>query len=216
MNQTAKATTATETTKRRAMWIGGPPGATLARLREKLDADGIVVDVVAADLFAGQRIPKHVDLVLLNSDMTSHNESHHARDAAKAAGVQLVQVRTNYSTTRLNLIAAGVVAEKAPAMVLDASISAPTVPVADVSFDDVERYIRALPADVRAWAAICCASIDEEEKAKAADDAVARAFDELGNVPAAALMAAIRRRTITAGRAGHHDPVVAAIVEASR
>lgn len=94
-----------EDRRRSLLWIGGPPGQTLIRLKEKLERDGLSVDDVQT---AFQRISRRTDLVLVNVDMVSHNSFDAVRAAAKLRGVLCVPVHNDYSRTRAALEQAGI------------------------------------------------------------------------------------------------------------
>jgi hypothetical protein len=124
-----------------ALWVGGPPGATLSRLTRKLAADDIeVVDVQEAF----RTLPTHVDLVLINIDMTSHASFYAARAAAESRAARWIAARTDYSRTRRALDAAGLITkndiedDEEDRMASDSNVTS----------QDLEAFLRDLPKEL--------------------------------------------------------------------
>ena len=83
-----------------ALWVGGPPGATLKRQLAKLSRDEIDVREVQERF---HHVPAWAELVLVNIDMISHGDFAKARDAADGRAVPCVAVHTDYCRTRAAL-----------------------------------------------------------------------------------------------------------------
>lgn len=200
--------TASSTNHRKALWVGGPPGKTLDNIVAKLAVD--FIDVVSSDMVKGpsgsssKRIPKGVDLVLVNCDMISHAHFDQYRAAAKAQGVECVSVRTQYSRTRETLLKLAIVEEKPAADRPDDTA------VGAVGYDDVEAFVRALNKDMRAWAVEVARTVDNEEASVAADAAVAEAMLLLGTLNDDVLLAALKRAAAQDSTVGHVVTTMAA------
>lgn len=91
--------------KYRALWIGGPPGQTMEKLKKKLAAINVIVEKQVYE----RKIPPvdGYDLILFNVDHMSHNDYYAIKDMAKKAGVPLVSASHNWAKIAINLTAAG-------------------------------------------------------------------------------------------------------------
>lgn len=93
--------------KYRAMWIGGPPGQTMVKIKKKLEKENIDVLLQAHD----RKIPPMVgyDLVLFNIEHASHGDYYLAKEMAKNANVPFVIAGHAWPKTFQNLVSAGFV-----------------------------------------------------------------------------------------------------------
>jgi len=96
---------------RSVLWVGGPPGQTLFRLKEKLERDGLSVEDVQAVF---QHIPRRSELVLVNTAFVGHGSFDAVRAAAKRRGLPCVAAHTDYSRTRAALERVGVLPRAVP------------------------------------------------------------------------------------------------------
>lgn len=80
-----------------ALWVGGPPGRTLDKIRRRLRMDGI--DLRAQSDHA-RKPPVWADIVLVNREMVGHSDSDKQRSLCEADGVPCVIVSTSYTFTR--------------------------------------------------------------------------------------------------------------------
>lgn len=89
----------------KALWIGGPPGQTMVKLKKKLENQGITVVRQVID----EKIPpmQSYDLVLFNIEHASHADFYTAKDMAKAASVPFILAGHSWSKTHQNLKEAG-------------------------------------------------------------------------------------------------------------
>lgn len=99
----------------KALWVGGPPGQTMVKLKKKLEDVGIVV---VRQSFNERKLPpvEGYDLVLFNVDLLSHNDYYAVKDATKEAEVPLVSASLSWSKLYTNLVASGFVKEAGKAV----------------------------------------------------------------------------------------------------
>jgi len=108
-------TAAEEDKTYKALWVGGPPGRTMVKLKKKLEDVGIVI---VRQSFNERKLPpvEGYDLVLFNVDLLSHNDYYAVKDATKEAEVPLVSASLSWSKMYTNLVASGFVKEAGKAV----------------------------------------------------------------------------------------------------
>jgi len=89
----------------KALWIGGPPGQTMVKLKKKLAAQSIDVQRQVMD----EKIPpmRPYDIVLFNIEHASHGDFYTAKEMAKDAGVPFILAGHSWAKTHQNLKEAG-------------------------------------------------------------------------------------------------------------
>jgi len=83
-----------------ALWVGGPPGKTLDKIRKRLRMDGIDLREQTYDAV---KPPVWADLVIINRDMTSHTTHDQQKVFCRDAGVMFVIGSLSYTVMRQNL-----------------------------------------------------------------------------------------------------------------
>ena len=182
----------------RAVWIGGPPGQTFERIREKLLADGIVV----TQRGDGESIPLDADIIIVNKDMTDHNAYGFAKEAAKKRGLPLVVAHTSYTRTRASLRERGLVSPEPPTIHLvnqkdeeekremQTKKDSATSPTTE---EELRKFLMSLPPSLRRIAIQTSDDLRMEDDIhrthKALDDLLLAVVD----VPDATLRSALRR-----------------------
>ena len=89
----------------KALWIGGPPGQTMIKLKKKLENQGI--DVVRQVMDVKIPAMKSYDIVLFNIEHASHGHFYQAKEMAKEAGVPFILAGHSWAKTHQNLKEAG-------------------------------------------------------------------------------------------------------------
>lgn len=94
-----------------AVWVGGPPGQTFIRLRDKLKRIGIVVDrqYSSEEIVGKSSYPPQTQLVIINRDFISHNGFDHARKLADQKSLKRVYAANNSTILFENLKKSGLV-----------------------------------------------------------------------------------------------------------
>lgn len=129
-------TTATKTERQahRALYIGGPPGQTLIKIRARLQAIGIHVEEVAENARSINTLPRWCTCVIVNIDMIDHPSSNKARGLAKMAGAAFGIVHLDWSRTLQSLKNGGFAVD----------------PIIDVAVDDDDKESAVLKNPVKA------------------------------------------------------------------
>ncbi|MCC7073583.1 MAG: hypothetical protein IT383_19900 [Deltaproteobacteria bacterium] len=124
----------------RALWVGGPPGATLLGIRRKLACDGIEVVEVQESF---RSLPSRTDLVLINIDMVNHGSFDAARAAAELRSTTWVAARTDYSRTRRALDAAHLLPANA-----DGSTEEHVAEDPELTSQELDDFLRRVPKEL--------------------------------------------------------------------
>lgn len=105
-----------------ALWVGGPPGQTLIKIKGKLRKLNIIVfeQWLDRDVVSKKRIPKRADLVLINKDFIGHPACGKVKDLTESAKEDGQEVMWVYSgldtikTTIPNLKIKGIISSGVP------------------------------------------------------------------------------------------------------
>jgi len=130
--------------RKNGLWVGGPPGLTFQTIKKKLGRYGI--DLVQLDVFfLDTTIPKDIDVVLCNVEMTSHGSYDMAKAAAKKLGLPFVSAGLQQTKTLQNLISLGLVTHQSPNVAMVSST--PKLRVAKIGAYSVTMSLEATRAE---------------------------------------------------------------------
>lgn len=97
--------TATQTTRHRALYVGGPPGQTFIKIRRRLGSVGI--EVVEQTYRVPERAPRWATAILVNIDMCDHPMFIKARELARDNRLAFGSIHLGWSHTMESLKASG-------------------------------------------------------------------------------------------------------------
>jgi hypothetical protein len=96
--------------RKRGVWVGGPPGRTMIKIKAKLAALGLdVVREYPSTFSPHTALPSDIDVVMFNHEMASHAMGDHSKAKAKERGIPFVGVSINTTNTIINLKNRGVI-----------------------------------------------------------------------------------------------------------
>lgn len=102
------------TTRRKCLWVGGPPGSSFINMQQRLAKHGLDVIDKVEDFYPASTIPKGVELVLLNTEMCGHGSYNLCKAECKRTGVPLITAGTKLTRTLQALRESGWITEPQP------------------------------------------------------------------------------------------------------
>lgn len=161
-----------------ALWVGGPPGKTLDKIRKRLRMDGIDLREQTYDAV---KPPVWTDLVIINRDMTSHTTHDRQKELCRDCGTPFVIGSLSYIFLRQNLHKFGHVDAIPPPdlTLIEDEQETPVDPKADLETQkqQLRVFLEGLPPALRAVALETNTRLKDMED----DEAFDKAFNEVPN-----------------------------------
>jgi hypothetical protein len=140
-----------------ALWVGGPPGQTLHKIRGRLRKDGIDLREQSE---VAVKPPSWCELVLINRDMVSHTNNDRQKQFCRDADIPFIFASLSYVITRRNLERGGhvnptvsIVTDDEPADTTPATENSPMSinPDADLETQkaSLRTFLLGLPPELR-------------------------------------------------------------------